>query len=75
VWRADLPPLHLLDMCTACCTACCTAEERFELDGQCGVLTYLKGLLERNGHAVICVAEGAGQDLMHPGESMSISSY
>jgi 6-phosphofructokinase 1 len=51
-----------------CLPACCTSEERFELDGPCGVLTYLKGLLERNGHAVICVAEGAGQDLMHPGE-------
>jgi hypothetical protein len=46
---------------------CLIPEERFELDGPCGVLAYLKDLLERNGHAVICVAEGAGQDLMHPG--------
>ncbi|KAF6265494.1 phosphofructokinase family protein [Scenedesmus sp. NREL 46B-D3] len=47
---------------------CLIPEERFELDGPCGVLAFLKGLLERNGHAVICVAEGAGQELMHPGE-------
>ncbi|WIA22805.1 hypothetical protein OEZ86_009756 [Tetradesmus obliquus] len=45
---------------------CLIPEEKFELEGPCGVLAYLKDLLERNSHAVICVAEGAGQDLMHP---------
>ena len=31
------------------------------------MLSYLQQLLEERGHAVICVAEGAGQNLMYPG--------
>lgn len=38
-------------------------EQRFELEGEKGVLTYLEKRLERRAHAVIVVAEGAGQDL------------
>jgi hypothetical protein len=32
------------------------------------MLSYLQQLLEERGHAVICVAEGAGQNLMYPGK-------
>ncbi len=38
-------------------------EEPFELDGPNGLLSYLKKRIEERGHAVIVVAEGAGQDL------------
>jgi 6-phosphofructokinase 1 len=62
-----------LHRCIACFLV--VAEERFELHGQNGVLTYLKGLLERNSHAVICVAEGAGQELMHPGRLLPVLLY
>jgi 6-phosphofructokinase 1 len=39
-------------------------EVPFDLDGDNGFLRYLEKRLERRGHAVICVAEGAGQDLL-----------
>ncbi|ULQ58806.1 ATP-dependent 6-phosphofructokinase [Brucepastera parasyntrophica] len=39
-------------------------EVPFELDGPNGFLEHLKKRLERRHHAVIVVAEGAGQDLM-----------
>jgi len=39
-------------------------EVRFELYGPRGLLTLLERRLEKRGHAVIAVAEGAGQDLM-----------
>jgi len=39
-------------------------EQRFELQGEAGVLRFLQDRLERRGHAVVVVAEGAGQDLM-----------
>jgi 6-phosphofructokinase 1 len=42
-------------------------EVRFQLEGECGVLAVLKRRLERRSHAVIVVAEGAGQDLMDTG--------
>ncbi len=38
-------------------------EQPFELDGPNGLLAYLKRRIEERGHAVIVVAEGAGQDL------------
>eukprot|EP00878_Enallax_costatus_P004101 GHUV01004329.1.p1 GENE.GHUV01004329.1~~GHUV01004329.1.p1 ORF type:complete len:655 (+),score=187.00 GHUV01004329.1:210-2174(+) len=46
---------------------CLIPEEPFELDGPQGLLEYLKQLVEKQGHAVICVAEGAGQDILYPG--------
>jgi hypothetical protein len=46
---------------------CPVAEEPFELEGPSGVIAYLQGLLEQKGHAVICVSEGAGQNLLYPG--------
>ena len=39
-------------------------EVPFDLEGEIGFLTPLERRLERRGHAVILVAEGAGQDLM-----------
>lgn len=40
---------------------CLIPEVTFRLDS---VMSYLEDVLERKGHAVICVAEGAAQDLM-----------
>jgi 6-phosphofructokinase 1 len=39
-------------------------EVPFQLEGEGGLLAVLRRRLERRGHAVIAVAEGAGQDLM-----------
>ncbi len=39
-------------------------EVPFELDGPNGLLRHLRDRLERSNHAVIVVAEGAGQDLV-----------
>lgn len=36
----------------------------FELEGENGLLKHLEGRLNDRQHAVICVAEGAGQDLI-----------
>jgi 6-phosphofructokinase 1 len=41
-------------------------EVRFPLDGSDGFLTSLEGCVRRRGHAVVVVAEGAGQHLMPP---------
>eukprot|EP00879_Flechtneria_rotunda_P018950 GHRR01019893.1.p1 GENE.GHRR01019893.1~~GHRR01019893.1.p1 ORF type:complete len:596 (+),score=208.92 GHRR01019893.1:424-2211(+) len=45
---------------------CLIPEEPFEMQGPAGVLEYIKALIEKKGHAVLCVAEGAGQDLLYP---------
>ena len=39
-------------------------EVPFELDGENGLLKHLEDRLNHRQHAVICVAEGAGQDLI-----------
>jgi 6-phosphofructokinase 1 len=39
-------------------------EDRFEIHGPQGVLAFLEKRLASRGHAVIAVAEGAGQDLL-----------
>ncbi len=39
-------------------------EAPFQLDGPNGFLVHLEERMKRRGHAVICVAEGAGQDLL-----------
>ena len=39
-------------------------EVPFELEGDNGLLVHLKRRMEVRGHAVICVAEGAGQELL-----------
>ena len=43
---------------------CLIPEVPFELDGPNGFLHHLEDRLERRGHAVIVVAEGAGQELL-----------
>ena len=46
-------------------------EVPFELYGKNGFLEHLKKRLQRRHHAVICVAEGAGQDLLANDDSES----
>jgi 6-phosphofructokinase 1 len=43
-------------------------EVPFSLDGSNGLLSHLKDRLERRGHAVVIVAEGAGQELFPKSE-------
>lgn len=43
---------------------CLIPEVPFQLKGERGLLAYLEKLLNDKGHAVICLAEGAGQDLL-----------
>ena len=43
---------------------CLIPEVPFEMDGPNGFLAHLEARLKRRGHAVIVVAEGAGQDLL-----------
>jgi 6-phosphofructokinase len=50
---------------------CLIPEEPFELDGPAGVLGYVRKIIEQKGHCVVCVAEGAGQDLLYPRECLS----
>ncbi|CAL5226255.1 g9100 [Coccomyxa viridis] len=47
---------------------CLIPEVPFVLRGDSGLLSYVQHLLDVQGHAVICVAEGAGQDLLAEGE-------
>lgn len=44
---------------------CLVPEVSIELDGENGILMFLKKRLAQNGHAVIVVAEGAGEELVH----------
>lgn len=48
-------------------------EVPFELEGENGLLNHLKMRLNRRGHAVILVAEGAGQDLLETAKSTDAS--
>jgi len=43
-------------------------EVPFSLEGKNGFLSHLKARLERRGHAVVIVAEGAGQELLPESE-------
>lgn len=36
-------------------------EVPFQLEGEHGLLAYLDSIMEKKGHCVVCVAEGAGQ--------------
>ncbi|MDC7240703.1 MAG: ATP-dependent 6-phosphofructokinase, partial [Spirochaetales bacterium] len=45
---------------------CLIPEVPFDLEGENGLLNQLEKRLERRGHAVILVAEGAGQELLDP---------
>ena len=41
--------------------ACLIPEVPFVLHGEKGLIKYIEGVLQARGHAVICIAEGAGQ--------------
>jgi len=44
--------------------ACLIPESPFDIYGKHGLFAYLKNILKNKGHAVVCVAEGAGQELL-----------
>ena len=46
------------------CTFCLIPEVHFEMEGPNGFLSHLEKRLEKRHHAVIIVAEGAGQELL-----------
>ncbi|PSC69047.1 phosphofructokinase family [Micractinium conductrix] len=39
-------------------------EVKFTLDGEKGLFAYLERIMQEKGHCVLCVAEGAGQDMI-----------
>lgn len=43
---------------------CLVPEVKFSLDGPNGIFAYIESQLKKNGHCVIVVAEGAGQDIL-----------
>lgn len=43
---------------------CLIPESPFYLEGQGGLLEFIEKRLKENGHMVIVIAEGAGQDLL-----------
>lgn len=52
--------------CFRCCVsgvvdAVLIPEVPFTIKGDHGLFKYLEGVLERKGHCVVCIAEGAGQ--------------
>ena len=49
-------------------------EAPFELEGQNGLLAHLEERLKRRQHAVVLIAEGAGQDLLQADNGGDISS-
>ncbi len=53
---------------------CIIPEIPFELEGKSGLFSMLKKRLERRGHAVVVVAEGAGQDLFASSGRTIVSS-
>nr|CAB3453380.1 unnamed protein product [Digitaria exilis] len=52
---------------------CLIPEVSFTLDGEHGVLQHLEHLLNAKGFCVICVAEGAGQDLLQKSNATDAS--
>uniref|UniRef100_A0ACD5YGE2 Uncharacterized protein n=1 Tax=Avena sativa TaxID=4498 RepID=A0ACD5YGE2_AVESA len=52
---------------------CLIPEISFTLDGERGVLAHVEHLLKTKGFCVICVAEGAGQDLLQKSNATDAS--
>jgi 6-phosphofructokinase 1 len=48
---------------------CLIPEVPFKLEGRKGIFSYIERVLAKKGHCVICVAEGAGQDILATGEN------
>lgn len=59
--RALSPATVQSSLASGIVDVCLIPEVHFELGGERGLLAYLEGVLARKGHAVVCVAEGAGQ--------------
>ncbi|EFJ24906.1 hypothetical protein SELMODRAFT_100675 [Selaginella moellendorffii] len=53
--------------------ACLIPEVPFTLHGPNGLLVYLEHLIHTQGSAVVCIAEGAGQELLPPKGSKDAS--
>lgn len=54
---------------------CLIPEVSFSLEGPYGVLRHLEHLIQTKGSAVVCVAEGAGQDLLQKSGATDASGY
>ncbi|KAF0915417.1 hypothetical protein E2562_036112, partial [Oryza meyeriana var. granulata] len=52
---------------------CLIPEVSFTLDGEHGVMRHLEHLLGKKGFCVVCVAEGAGQDLLQKSNATDAS--
>eukprot|EP00951_Prasinocladus_malaysianus_P018211 scaffold144744_cov44-Prasinocladus_malaysianus.AAC.1 len=44
--------------------ACLIPEAPFTVHGDNGLIAHIENVLANKGHAVVCVAEGAGQDIL-----------
>lgn len=62
--RQRCPSLSQAAMASGVVDVCLIPEVPFQVDGPHGVLKYIEEVVERKGHAVVCVAEGAGQDVI-----------
>ncbi|KAF6154637.1 hypothetical protein GIB67_000521 [Kingdonia uniflora] len=52
---------------------CLIPEVHFNLDGSYGVLRHLEHLIQIKGYAVVCVAEGAGQNFLRKSDAKDAS--
>ena len=62
----QLRPRAALDSRVLCCAAgvvdaCLIPEVPFKTKGERGLFAYIEKVLHSKGHAVVCIAEGAGQ--------------
>jgi 6-phosphofructokinase len=64
---ASLPP-------PAAPVQCLIPEVPFALYGESGMFAFLEKVLSERGHAVVCVAEGAGQEQLLSGEQKTDAS-
>lgn len=63
---SNITPDKMLTVGSACLyagvvDACLIPEVPFKLDGPTGLFSHLQKIIHNKGHAVLCVAEGAGQ--------------
>ena len=58
---SNSPSVLQASMASGAVDVCLIPEVRFDLEGEQGMLAYVRRVLQRQGHCVICVAEGAGQ--------------
>jgi 6-phosphofructokinase 1 len=53
---------------------CLIPEVPFALEGEKGLFSFMEKVLEQKGHMVICMAEGAGQELVDGGDHQKDAS-